>query len=297
VVVALAVVAIYASVSWVFSGKLIAQQFAAKEDVAFSDFGLPAPENETIDNGTTHLAAWYFPNPQAAHCAVVLLHGFTSNRAEVLIAAPLFWGRGCDLLAFDLRGHGDSSRGLLTYGVLDKRDELAAVDWLSRRTGLKDGRIGLMGWSYGAATSLQAAAARPDLAFVVADSSFSSLSDIASVQAGKLFGSWAKMFVPGALLISGWRAGFDTAQAAPERAVRGLRTPVLLVHSTTDDFTPYQQSESIYANSDHRHTRLVLTRWGAPHSMSYPTDPAAYTRLVDSFLDTYVPRFGFRQTP
>lgn len=285
----------YGAVSWVFSDTLIGQQFpTSDEQVSFADFGLPDPESVTIPNGQTRLAGWYFPNPGKAGCAVIQLHGFTSNKAEVLVAAPLFWDRGCDVLAYDLRGHGDSSPGLLTYGVLDKGDELAAVDWLAGKTGLPHAKIGLMGWSYGAATSLQAAAARQDLAFVIADASFSSLPDIASVQAQKRFGAWARIFVPGALLVSRLRASFDPSQASPEDAVRGLTTPVLLITSTTDGFTPYQQSEAIYSNSNPAHTRLVVTKWGAPHSMSYPTDPAAYRRIVDDFLQTFVPDFGGR---
>ena len=293
----LVLLGIYTAVSWVFADKLIAQQFRSDEQVTFSDFGLPKPHHVAVENGKTRLAAWYFANPRGEKCAVVLLHGFTGNKATVLIAAPLFWNRGCDLLFYDLRGHGASSRGLLTYGVVDTKDELAAVDWLEHRTGLADGQVGLIGWSYGAATSLQAAAARQDLGFVIADASYSSLESIASVQAGRQFGSWAKAFVPGALFIAGLRANFDPSDASPEQAIRGLKTPTLLIHSTTDEFTPYEESEAIYARADHQHTRLVLTRWGAPHAMSYATDTPAYTEIVDSFLQADVPGFGSRQAP
>ena len=283
--------------SWVFSSKLIGQHFGSDEQAQFADFKLPQPEAVTLANGKAKLAGWYFANPRAgtAKCAVVMLHGLSINKAVVVPFTPMFWDRGCDLYLYDLRRHGESSEEFSTYGVHDKKDELIAVDWLAKRTGLPDERIGLWGVSYGAATSLQAAAERPDLAFVVAEASYASLSDIASFQAGKIFGSWAKIFVPGALLVSGWRAGFDPSQASPEKAVRGLETPVLLIHSTSDEFTPYQQSEKIYARSDHAHTVLALTRWGAPHGESYLTDPLAYTRIVDNFLAKYVPNFGSRQ--
>lgn len=295
--VLLLLVVAYFGGSWVFSSKLIGQQFGSDEQAHFADFRLPQPEAVTLTNGKTKLAGWYFANPRAgtAQCAVVMLHGFVINKAVILPFTPMFWDRGCDLYLYDLRSHGESSREFSTYGVHDKEDELLAVDWLAKRTRLPDGRIGLWGVSYGAATSLQAAVVRPDLAFVVADASYASLFDIASFQAGKIFGSWAKIFVPGALLVSGWRAGFDPSRASPEKAVRGLKTPVLLIHSTADEFTPYQQSEKIYARSDHAHTVLALTRWGAPHGESYLTDPVAYTRIVDNFLAKNVPNFGSRQ--
>ncbi len=209
-------------------------------------------------------------------------------------ASGLFFERGCDVFVYDLRGHGASSRGLLSYGALDKFDELAAVDWLEEKTRLPDAKIGLWGVSYGAATSLQAAAVRPGLAFVIADASYSSMADIASIQGERLIGALAKLILPGALTVAGLRAGFDAGQASPKDAVQGLRTPVLLVHSSTDEFTPSDQSEAIFANSDQAHTRLVLTRYGAPHGESYWVDPPAYKAFVDDFLATFVPGFGSR---
>ena len=46
---------------------------------------------------------------------------------------------------------------------------LLAIGWLSKRTRLPDRKIGLIGWSYGAAVSIQAAAKVPGIGFVIAD--------------------------------------------------------------------------------------------------------------------------------
>lgn len=297
VVVVLVVAAVYGAVSWLFADKLIGQQFLPPDDEAnFADFGLPDPEKFTATNRDTQLAGWYFPNPRSAGCAAVVLHGFTGNKAQMLgPASSLFFERGCNVVVYDHRGHGESSRGFITYGALERFEQLAVVDWLAQRTGLPESKVGLWGVSYGAATSLQAASERPGLAFVIADASISSLADIAAVQADKQYGTWARLFVPGALFISGLRGGFDPAQASPQDAVRDLATPVLLVHSTTDEFTPVEHSEAIYANSDPARTTLHLTRYGAPHGESFWTDPVAHTRFVDEFLDTFVPNFGSRE--
>ena len=291
----LAAAGLYGAVSAVFATKLVGPRFPSDEPTDFAAAGLPTPEAVTIHNGAIALDGWFFANPRRAGCAVVLLHGFSTDKSVVVPAAPLFWDRGCDLLTYDLRSHGRSTPDLLTYGVHDSEDESLAVDWLVSRTGLPAGRIGLMGWSYGAATSLLTAARRRDLAFVVADASYSSLVDIATVQAEQRFGRWARLFVPGALAVSAVWGRFDPRRASPVEAVRDLPTPVLVITSTTDGFTPYEHSEAIFAAADPSHTRLVLTRWGAPHAMSYPTDPEAYTRIVDAFLDELVPGFGRRE--
>jgi uncharacterized protein len=286
----------YAGVSWIFSDKLTAPQDRPLGKVDPADYGLPKPVVVLVPgaDGIT-LSSWYFANPRNEHCAVIMLHGFAGARAEVIGATPIFWDRGCDLLLYDSRGHGDSSPSLLSFGVTERQDLKLAIAWLARRTKLPDKHIGLIGWSYGAAVSIQAAAEVPQIGFVVADSSYSSLADIARVQADTQFGSWARIFVPGALFIAGERGGFDPGKASPASEIRNVNAPVLLIHSRQDGFTPYEQSEKIYANSNKARTRLVIPPWKAQHAESYTRDPAAYTRIVDAFLKEFKLPFGVRR--
>ncbi len=289
------VIAAYGGASWVFSERLIGQQFTADGSVDTGEFGLPHPEETTIAGQSVDLAAWYFENPADAGCAVVMLHGYGGDKAEILGANPLFWDRGCHLLSYDARGHGDSSRAFLTFGAHERDDLRLATDWLAQRTGLPRSDIGLMGWSYGAATAIQAAPDLPELAFVIADSSFSSVTDIAKVQGERQFGSWIAPLVPGALFVAGLRARFDPGAASPAATIAEIESPVLLVHSRTDGFTPVQHSELIFRNSDQTRTRLVIPDWDAPHARSYEIDPIAYTTIVDEFLDDFAPGFGVRR--
>ena len=297
IAVAIAVLALmgYGIVSWVFSDKLIAQQFTALGPVDFATYALPEPRNATIRGDGVDLASWYFANPRQSGCAVAMLHGFGGDRSEVLAATPIFWRRGCDLLLYDARGHGDSDRALLSFGVHEREDLLRAIEWLTAKTGLPRSKVGLIGWSYGAATSIQAASeAGGDVAFVVADSSFTSLGDIARVQAGTQYGWWAKAFVPGALFVSSLRGGFDARDPSPVNAIRDVRSPVLLIHSRQDGFTPVQHSERIFAASDKSRTELVIPSWAAKHAHSYTENPEGYTAIVDRFVNRYAPGFGTR---
>jgi pimeloyl-ACP methyl ester carboxylesterase len=286
----------YVAISWVFSDKLLAAQERPLGAVDPAASGLPEPAVVDVPGDGVRLSSWFFRNPRKERCAVIMLHGFGGARAEVVGASPIFWKRGCDLLLYDSRGHGTSTPALLTFGVHERQDLRLAIRWLAQRTKLPVGRIGLIGWSYGAASAIQAAAEVPGLAFVVADSSYSSLADIARVQAGKQFGSWTKIFVPGALKLAGIRAGFDPGNASPASEIRRVKAPVLLIHSRQDAFTPYQHSQKILAASDRTRTRLVIPSWSAPHAESYTKRPAAYIKIVDSFLQRYDPTFGVRRS-
>ena len=95
------VLLLYLGVSWLFSERLIAPDPRPLGAVDVADYGLPRPEVTTVPGDGVELASWYFDNPRRERCAVVMLHGFGGQRAEVVAPAPIFWRRGCDLLLYD----------------------------------------------------------------------------------------------------------------------------------------------------------------------------------------------------
>ena len=289
--------AAYLTAGWYFSEILLNMPTetiaeARAEGDTPASVGLPEPEEVRIDAGDVTLAGWYFDNPADAGCGLLFLHGFTGTRYHALNWAPLFWERGCDILAYDHRGHGDSSDAFKTYGFYEKQDALAALDWFGQRAGLEQSQIGVFGVSYGAATALQLIPLAPDLAFVGADSAYSEMEEIVGYQARQMFPTLAPIVLPGALAVAEWRADFDVQAVAPERTVAEAQMPILLIHSLTDEYTFSTHSEDIYANSDPTRAVLHLTDWGAPHARDILTDFDAYRQLVNDFLAQFAPAFG-----
>jgi hypothetical protein len=257
-----------------------------------NDFTLPAGEGVTIENGDVFLAGSYFENESDGGCAVMLLHGYTGTRYGALQYAPLFWERGCHLLAYDARGHGASTDAFHTYGYYERSDARTAYDWLLARTGLDPDQVGVAGVSYGAATALQMLPLRPEVAFVLADSSYQDFRSIVTHQAVEQFGAWTNAFIPTTFIISQLQANFDLQEISPQTAVSGASAPVLLIHSATDKFTPPSHSEAIFANSNQEFTELHINQWGSEHARDILEDYQAYDALVDQFLAEHVPAFG-----
>ncbi len=288
---------IYLGGSWFFGDVLITRQTPglAESRARMEEVGLPVlptPEEVTIQNGDVSLAGFFYDNEKPANCAVILLHGYTGTRYSALQYAPLFWERGCDLLAYDARGHGESSPAFHTYGYHEKQDAQAAYNWLLARTGLGPQQVGLTGVSYGAATSLQAAPLLPGTAFIIADSPYESLEAIVSRQAIEQFGAWTRPFIPTAFVIAERRADFEVDDVSPTEAAANTAVPILLIHSRTDEYTPYTHSESIYAHSNPATTVLHITDWGSAHGRDIFTDFDTYKQYVDEFLAQYAPNFG-----
>lgn len=298
-IVLLAVLAaVYLAGSWYFSGMIVKFQTHSLEQQRAengtpADFGLPAPEEVTIPGDGVTLAGWYFDNPAGGDCGVMLLHGHTGSRYGVLEYAPLFWTRGCDLLLYDHRYHGASTGDYGTYGYYEKLDALDALAWFQQRTGLQAGQIGLLGESYGAATVLQAAPSAPDLAFVAADSPYEDLQTIIGEQAVQRFGGWTRLFVPGALALSGLRAGFAPSQVSALLAAPQIDAPVFLSHSATDQYTLPRHSQDIAAQLPAALCqRLHVTDWGSEHAASIKDAFSAYQAQFEEFLAACAPAFG-----
>jgi uncharacterized protein len=290
---------IYLGVGYYFSGLVVAFDTRSLEEdrqrrqiESPAQFGLPAPENVRIESGEVTLAGWLFTNDGNGECAVLLLHGRGGTRYEGLYLAPLFWDRGCHLLAFDARLHGESSGEFGTYGYFEKHDTVAALRWLAHRTGLETSQIGLMGISYGGATALETAALERGIAFVAADSAFSSMERIIREQALEQFGRPVMIFVPGALSLSGLRAAFNPSAVAPAEAARQIEAPVFLLHSLQDTYTIPAHSQAIYENVPHERKVLHLTDWGTPHARAISSHFDQYKPLMDAFLQLYLPEFG-----
>lgn len=234
-------------------------------------------------DGLANIAASYLPVP-VARGAVVFVHGKDACRGDELKGntmelAARFNEAGFAVLMIDLRGHGDSSRARLTYGERERFDVLGAVDWLRARG---HARIGVLGASMGAASTLLAAADEPGIRAVVADSAFCDFGQMIERQYRKL--SHLPGFVlPGALAIGRALTGVALQTVRPLEAAARLgraSRPCLLIHSAGDRFIPPVDAERLAAAS---HGELWITQ-SQGHIGSYRAQPAAYTERVLGFF-------------
>ncbi|HSH01592.1 MAG TPA: alpha/beta fold hydrolase [Anaerolineae bacterium] len=290
---------VYIGGSWFFANVIVGfNQRTLAEDQArrgytYTRYDLPEPELFHIerDDGI-RLEGWFFDNELAGDCGMVLLHGHTSTRYGSLHFTPLFWDKGCDLVVYDARHHGNSDGDYGTYGYHEKGDAVAMVEWLMARTDLEMNDIGLMGVSYGAATALQAGPLLPDIAFVAADSPYQDLKTIVTEQGEAQYGGWVQLFVPTAFAFSEVMADYEADEVSPMMAAAETTAPIFLSHSIQDEFTKSAHSEAIFSQIGHERAVLHLNDWGASHGRDLLVQPELYEANFEEFLEMYVPDFG-----
>ena len=154
-------------------------------------------EEKWKNSDSTQTVGWLLSRGKPAP-AIILSHGYGSNRSELLTLAFELWKAGYNVLVYDLRGHGESPVKWSGLGTYEKDDLLSALKFLRNRTNetgqpLLDGRVGLYGVDIGGYVSLVAATQDPTIKAVAVDSVYPDVAHFMSHQLKKIVGKDSDM--------------------------------------------------------------------------------------------------------
>lgn len=229
------------------------------------------------------LKGWFLPRPGSSR-AVVLLHGLSANRLQLLNRAAWLHEIGFNVLLYDARGCGESAPVARGYGQFETKDLLAAVEWLQTR-GMR--QIGCIGFSQGAATVLLASSQLPEtVRAVVVESSYTYLRDSVDAHFRIFTGLSSHWF--GALVVpfAERRLGLDIDSVSPLNAIQKLRTPIYLVGGTADTLAPPDDMRQLYAAASGE-KNLWLVDW-AGHGDFFSYAEVEYKKRIGDFLNKCV---------
>ncbi|TWT01122.1 alpha/beta hydrolase [Planomicrobium sp. CPCC 101079] len=226
-----------------------------------------------------------FLEPHATNRYAIICHGVTENKVNSFKYARMFERLGFNSVVYDHRRHGDSGGKTTSFGHYEKMDLQAIVQALKLHVG-PHLVFGIHGESMGAATTILYAGMEDSAAFYISDCAYSDISEqILHVMK-------TKTKLPTAIslkLISVFlklRDGYSIRTVSPREAVQQIKSPVLFIHSTHDEFVLPKMTQELYELKSEP-KMLKFFEEGA-HAQSFNADPHAYERTVEEFLD----RFG-----
>ncbi|MAJ50052.1 MAG: hypothetical protein CMB82_00335 [Flammeovirgaceae bacterium] len=274
----------YVSLGWFFSSLIIVPWRSQPDLSTLKKYGiLEAVEVLTDDN--ISLKGSYLKNPiDSIFCGVVISHGWGGNRMGGAEYVPYFWKKGCDIILYDHRGHGESGGSLGTWSIQERKDHQSFSEVLMDKSNLAIGQIGWIGKSWGAATVLAAGSVTQNIGFILADSPYRDIKSAVNERALRRYGSWIKIFYPITYFLVQSRAKFDITEANIEALASEIRVPTLLIHSQSDDQTSSSQSVDINKKLNHKYAIFHHTKWGSRHCKDMEDHPNEYEALIDDFL-------------
>lgn len=177
------------------------------------------------ENGTDRTEAWLIaPRVEAGERApaVILTHGNAELIDECLDDAAKWTARGYLVALCEYRGYGRSGGSPGEAGIV--RDVAALYDRLRSRESVDPERIYAHGRSLGSGVAAQLAARRP-VAGLILESPFKSAA------------SFAMRFGAPPMLV---KSPFRT-----DRALRAMKTPVIILHSVDDEIIPIAHARAL----------------------------------------------------
>jgi len=227
-----------------------------------------------------------FPRDFGRSRWLTIAHGHSSNRAGAPTGALGLMrdlsDRGYGVLAFDLRGCGDSEGMTSSAGYFEQRDLLGALDFLVSR-GADRRRLGVIGVSLGAAVALLVCAWPGTAAAVVADSAFADLQMIMAEGASRRRRA-LKLFSPGVRWMSRLLYGIDVAGISRAGALAGSDIRAFIIHGERDETVPAFHA-TVLARAGSLPERDVWIVPGTGHASAYRTHREEYVARVTAFFD------------
>lgn len=269
-----------------FKSKTVEEEAKDYKHKSYLDVGLQNPEELLIAINGIIIQGWYFQGNR--NCGIVFHHGYLATRLRVLKYYPLFKEYHCHLLFFDARHHGNSTGDFTTYGYYEKQDLLELISEFQKKTNLVDHQIVLVGESMGASILIQFAGfTKRKFKMILADSPYKDLKTIVKERAEVLYTKYALIFLPGAFLLYNLRTHSDYTDVSPLQYAKYVVTPILIVHSKTDEYTNYHHSKDIFNELNIQEKELILTDWNSGHVDSIDDDFNKYNQYFKEFIKKY----------
>lgn len=214
----------------------------------YEDIVFPSRDAKIMISGF-YMPAQNIDEPTTAP-AVIIVHGLNDckRRTFILTAAGMLNKQGFNILALDLRDHGDSTieDGRQAGGSEEFRDVLGGYDWLISEKQIAENRIGLMGFSLGGSTVMIAAGEEPRIAAVWEDSGFGDLSKIISTELQR--NGVPTIFGSGMVFIGQLIAGDALLAYQPLAEVAKFNgRPLYIVHGSNDTRVSVESATDIAA--------------------------------------------------
>jgi pimeloyl-ACP methyl ester carboxylesterase len=237
--------------------------------------------------GKIRIAGWWIPTPNARGRCAIILHGYSDAKIGGIAWAPMLRSMGFNVLALDLRAHGESGGEYCTAGYWERHDISQVIDQTKAQRARDCEQIILFGVSIGAAVAAATAVMRNDLQAVILESPFSDFRS-ASLRHGSNLGTPGPFFQEPAYRLAQWIAKADFNAVRPVDLIPKIACPVLLIQSGDDPFlSPEDQAELRNAIQSCNSKPISSVCWELPgihHVVGLRLCPEQYCGQIGDFV-------------
>ncbi len=244
--------------------------------------GHPSTFDFPVEGGQRE--GWFFPGLQGAP-TVIVCHGYTSQKLEVLTLVTALQDQQYNVFVFDFAGHGANATAT-TLGYREAEELRAAVNALAGRADVDARRFGIWGKDLGAYAALEVAEVDPRVIAVAVDSVYDDPTDLVRLEVNR--SGMSMLPLVSRLSVLGFRlVNYPYRQEPPVSARLGRlqSTAKLFIQSQDRPLLAYSTFQIYQKSPEPR--RQVVER--VSYSEMNDDDRKAYENMVSSFFLAAMP--------
>ncbi len=234
-----------------------------------------------------NMTGWWIPAASTSDKTAMILHGYGDAKVGGIAWAPLLREMGFNVLAVDLRAHGQSGGTFSTAGCWERFDIMQVLDQIIAERPESTRQMVMLGVSLGAAVTAAVTGMRNDIAAAILECPYASYRRAIRSHADRsgMPGHWLQHLAVG-LAERFAHADFDAL--APMKAIIEMKCPVMVIQSGDDALVVGKDAEDIEAAVRARPAQAgPNVFWqvpGARHVMGLTAFPDDYREQVSTFL-------------
>ena len=215
---------------------------------------------------------------QKSNITVLLLHEARGNRMKLLERAEYFYDKGFSILVIDFQAHGESKGDRMTFGYLEKKDVITAINFIKEKA--PDNKIIVNGISLGGAAAVLSQS--EDIDLMVLEAVY---ADIKSAIYNRL--KYKSPFLAPyvfkiMLLHLNIKAKVKTRDLEPYKAINKFNCPILLMAGDKDFHCQLDETKKLFSGIKSEKELILFKDAGHEDLMKY--DMKLYKDSVDRFI-------------
>jgi len=237
-----------------------------------------------------NVEAIHIKSPLESNNVMVIVHGIRGNYFDLMPVAQRYLQDGYNVIMYNQRQSGQTGGKNSTFGLYEKFD-LEAVATIARRM-YRDGKVGVHGFSMGAATAIMQSELNEKnhlVDFYILDAPFHTMASAVQMS---IRNKQTTKIPPGFVTFSGdaflrLRQRVSYKDIAPIDVIHHSTKPILLIHGEKDLVTCPNGSRELFAAISHNSRRLEIFEDGE-HCTNHTQYKEDYYERVHRFISDYL---------
>ena len=259
-------------------------------DLGLSFEEQPFTVRDTRSGNKLTISSWWIPASTSSDRCVILIHGYADAKVGAIAWAPPLHELNLNILAIDLRAHGDSDGTCCTGGYFERDDVDQVIDQLLNLYPAQTQKIFLFGASLGAAVATAIAAKRADISAIILESPITDYERAIAAQI-RLIGLPTGLLLKAAIQLAQQLSGAKFSDVRTIDLMKNVKCPVLTIIGSQDELLDADDFNSLKEATQSKPNNTFWPIENCGHLQAMLVDPKEYQRHLRIFLTDNSSRF------